>query len=295
MSIRTIKTIASCLAAAVLATAVWLPVSAATPPGFAASEAHKYPAIQKKILQAQETNADVKGWLIVPGTNINEAIVHSSKRNSHYTNRDWRGNAYPITERNFSDYPQLAAFADYRVKWGETWAGTSRNTVIYGHNYTNLRQPLDIGTDNNHTMFGQLPSYTDLSFAREHPYIYYSTGKNEGIWAVFSVAYSEPGASYKYSHKNLIAEWKERSLFDFDIEVDASDHLLTLSTCTRQYVVGGDIYYEDQRFVVVARLLRDGESEKDTIAVTANPDPKPPLFPADAYVSSRALFEAQKS
>lgn len=256
--------------------------TAATSTGFTTSEKYKYSKIKKRIATYQETNKDVKAWLTIPGTNINEPVLYSNKNNDYYLYRDWKGNNYPqITWENFRSYPASAAYVDFRVKWGETWKKTSRNTVIYGHNWTNLRNPLDIGKNNQHIMFGQLPSYTDINFAKENPYIYYSTAENEGIWVVFAVSYCELKESFNYNAPNpskekyekLIKEWQDRSMYDFGVEVDSSDRILTVSTCTRQYNMGAN-----QRFVVVARLLRDGEAETDKVKVTVNKDQKVPQF-----------------
>jgi sortase (surface protein transpeptidase) len=60
------------------------------------------------------------------------------------------------------------------------------------------------------------------------------------------------------------------------VDVNADDRILTLSTCTRANEgVGGD-----QRYIVVARLLREGESEKDTIRLTTNTEYVAPKFTA---------------
>lgn len=256
--------------------------STARSSSFTPSETYKYSKIKKRITEYKETNKDVKGWLTVPGTNINEPILHSNKDNDYYLYRDWKGNNYPqINWENFRNYPASAAYTDFRTKYGETWKQTSRNTVIYGHNWTNLRTPLAIGKENNHTMFGQLPSYTDMNFAKNNPYIYYSTEENEGVWVVFAVAYCELKESFNYNSPNpskekydkLLKEWKDRSMYDFDVEVDTNDRILTLSTCTRQYNMGAN-----QRFVVVARLLREGESENGKVKVSVNKDMKAPQF-----------------
>lgn len=254
--------------------------TAAVSNAFAPSTKYPYDSLQKKITDAQKTNKQVKGWIVVPGTNINEPIVHSSESNDYYVNRDWTGVNFP--NNHWSNPANTAAYTDMYTKFGKTWKATSKNTVIYGHNWTNLRNPLAIGTNNNHKMFGQLPSYTDINFAKTNPYIYYSTDEVEGIWKVFAVAYTENVSTFPYNMaspgtktmQSILDEWKSRTLFNFDVDVNTSDHILTLSTCTRVYANGSD----NQRYVVVARLLREGESEKDAVTVTANPNIKQPKF-----------------
>ena len=79
------------------------------------------------------------------------------------------------------------------------------------------------------------------------------------------MAYVETSLDFPYNSPNptqeafgtLVKEWKDRSMFDLGVDVNENDRILTLSTCPRRYAgVGGD-----QRYVIMARLLRDGESE----------------------------------
>ena len=240
-----------------------------------------YSTLKKAIDERKAVNKDVAGYLIVPNTNINMPIVAapSGKNNTYYEKRTWSGQDY--SHISYPSYANTATYLDYRVKLGESWRnGTSRNIVIYGHNWTNLRSPLAIGDNSSHIMFAQLPSYTDITFARANPYVYFSTGNMEGVWKVFAVAYAEVKPSFAYNSPNptnydaLLKEWKQRSIFDFDVDVVETDRILTLSTCTRYYANVG----EAQRFVVVARLLRPGESEDDRVSVRVNPAPKTPKF-----------------
>ena len=256
--------------------------------GFVPSKELPFRRLQSWIKKCQEINPEVIGWLTIPGTSINEPITFSDKSNEHYVKRDWRGTNYPdLVFSNWAARPATATYLDSRTKIGEGWKkGSSRNFVLYGHNWNNLRDPLVIGPGrgpdgNPLTMFAELPSYTNLEFAKTNPHIYFSTGEFEGIWRVFSVTYTEVNPRFNYAtpfnvsagFSNIIKEWQARSMHTFDVEVNNTDRLLTLSTCTRQYNVG-----EWQRFVVVARLLRDGESEADNVKVTANPDWKRPIF-----------------
>lgn len=272
---------------AIVPSAALLAVNGDAAPAAAASgmsERYPFSKIQIRIADYREVNPDVAGWLTVPGTNIHEPVMLSAKSNNYYVQRDWRGTNYPnITWQNWDQYPATATYADRRVQFGKGWKNnTSRNIVLYGHNWNNLRDPLKIGNVEGYTMFAQLPSYTSKKFASKNPYIYFSTGEYEGVWKVFSVAYCEVKTSFIYNSPNpskeafgkLIEEWQSRSMYNFNVDVNDKDRLLTLSTCTRQYANMGD----RQRFVVVARLLRDGESEKDAVAVEVNEKMKKPQF-----------------
>ncbi len=256
------------------------------PATFVTSEVNAFATLSKATKSFASVNPDVKGWLMIPGTNMNMPVTYSSMDNNYYLYRDWKGNNYPnITWKNWFNYPDNATYVDYRHRWGDSWQTSSKNVVLYGHNWSNLRAPFDIGTsqanDRTHHMFAQLASYTNIDFAKWQPHIYYSTADYEGIWRVFSVGYCEITPNFFYNNPNatkaqrqeLVDEWRKRSQFNYDVDVNGDDILLTLTTCTRQH---GST--ENQRFVVVARLLRPGESEKDPVNITVNPNVKHPDF-----------------
>ena len=125
-------------------------------------------------------------------------------------------------------------------------------------------------------MFGQLPSFHYLNFCKSTPYIHYSTGSEEMTWKVFAVFYTEESFNYITSDPGasglqyIINEAKARSLHDFAVDVNSSDKILTLSTCTRAYGKTNK-----QRFVVMARLMRPGETITE-VNITPNPDFKRP-------------------
>lgn len=209
-------------------------------------------------------NADVRGWLRVPNTNINHPVVWNAS-NLYYNNLDYY--------KNYSKNGVI--WADQDTKFGNR-SQISQNTVIYGHNWTNYSANPKIG-DPNDIMFGQLTAFHHLDFAKTTPYIHYSTESEEMVWKVFAVFYTEESFNYIISDpgtaglQNIINEAKLRSVHKYDVEVDASvDKILTLSTCTRAY---GST--SEQRFVVMARLMRAGETTTE-YSITANPNHKKP-------------------
>jgi sortase B len=122
-------------------------------------------------------------------------------------------------------------------------------------------------------MFAQLTAYHYLNFAKAYPYIYYSTADQEMTWVIFAVFYTDISFYYNIPNPDqaffaeIINGAKARSRHIFDVDVNTGDKILTLSTCTRAY--GSS---DQQRFVVMARLLRPGETPK-AVNVTANPKP----------------------
>ena len=216
---------------------------------------------QGNIASYQQINSDVKGWLKVPGTNINYPVLHNATDVFYYQDRD----LYKQSSRNG------VIWADPAVNFG-TASQISRNNVLYGHNWTNYSANPRVGYSSD-VMFAQLTAYHHLNFAKQYPYLYYSTADQEMTWVVFAAFYTD--ISFNYIEANpddtnfaaIINGAKARSRHNFDVAVDTSDKIITLSTCTRAYGQS-----DKQRFVVMARLLRSGETPT-AITVTSNPNP----------------------
>jgi hypothetical protein len=85
--------------------------------------------------------------------------------------------------------------------------------------------------------------------------------------------------SYNGEHPDTLAMWKKniahlkRATLFTGVDVTEDDTLLTLSTCTRHFG-----QRSDQRFVVVARLLRPGEKDTDEVKYEVNPNPELPKW-----------------
>ncbi len=212
----------------------------------------------------KQVNADVKAWLKVPGTNINYPVLQSASGYDPHYYLD--KNIYRQTSRDGVIY------AGSTCLFGAGASGLSKNTVMFGHNWTNYSAAPRIGSASD-VMFGQLTAYHYLNFAKAYPYMWFSTDSQEMAWVVFAAFYTD--ISFNYIEPNpsdsmfasIISGAKARSRHNFDVEVSTSDKIITLSTCTRAY--GSS---DKQRFVVMARLLRSGETLKE-IGVTTNPNP----------------------
>lgn len=212
----------------------------------------------------KQINADVKAWLKIPGTNINYPVLQSASGYDPHYYLD--KNIYRQTSRDGVIY------AGSTCLFGAGSSGLSKNTVLFGHNWTNYSAAPRIGSASD-VMFGQLTGYHYLNFAKAYPYMWFSTDSQEMAWVVFAAFYTD--ISFNYIEPNpsdsmfasIISGAKARSRHNFDVEVSTSDKIITLSTCTRAY--GSS---DKQRFVVMARLLRSGETLKE-VGVTANPNP----------------------
>lgn len=215
---------------------------------------------QANIASYKQINSDVKAWLKVPGTNIDYPVLQSpSGYDPHYY---LDKNIYRQSSRN-----------------GVIYAGStckfptlSKNTVLFGHNWTNYSASPRIGNASD-VMFAQLASYHYLNFAKAYPYVWFSTEEKEMKWVIFAAFYTDVSFNYidpnptDANHAAVISGAKSRSRHIFDVDVNSDDKILTMSTCTRAYGSSAN-----QRFVVMARLLRDGETVK-AVNVTTNPNP----------------------
>ncbi len=215
-------------------------------------------SFMQKIVNAYAKNDDTVGWLYIPNTDIDESIVQAPD-NDYYLRRnvqksyDWYG-CY------FADYESIL-----------TGGKLSRNTIIYGHS-------MDDNPDG--LKFSQLKKWLNIDFAQQNPYIYFSTPEKDMVWKVFSVMYTSSKFNYVAADPNntkflnIINEARKASQLNFDVDVNATDNILTLSTCT--YVYGKE--NSSQRFVIMARLVRPGEEMPSTVAVEKNPNPKQPVL-----------------
>ena len=214
----------------------------------------------EKIDEGIKRNADTKGWLYIPNTEIDDAVLQG-KDNEYYL-RLTEDKQYSI----FGCY-----FADFRCKLG-TRDSLSKNTIIYGHS--------DYKDNPDGKKFSQLFHYAkDIDFVRNNPYIYFSTAEDDLVWQVFAVFYTRVDFNYIQNNpsapefKNIISEAKARSEYIIDVPVDENDKILTLSTCTGLYNAADKDNY---RMVVMAKLLPTNEisTNKMTMEVKPNPSPK---------------------
>lgn len=232
-----------------------------------------YPAepafVQPKYRSLYNENNDFVGWITVPNTAINHPVVQGED-NSYYLRRDF-----------YKQYLRRGTiFMDYR----NDPENLNVNTILYGHNYLDS------------TMFSDLEKYKDIEFYKTAPVIEFNTIYGDYKWKVFAVFLTtaspelDNGYVFNYiypfmtesSTEEFIAEVAKRSLYDTGVDVLPTDKILTLSTCTRDIDITRK--QEDARCVVMARLVRAGESETvDTSKATVNPEPKYPQLWYDKF------------
>jgi len=218
------------------------PTPAATPeptahPGKPTPKPTREPMqIRQRFLDLMDEydSQDIVGYLRIDGTSV-DYIVVQAKDNDFYLVRDIHG--------NLSDPGWI--FMDFR---NDPASGEDPNTILYGHN---MRRDI---------MFHSLRYYRDYNFFASHPVVSFDTLYEDGVWEIFSFMRTDIKFYYIQTHFKdrdeffeMATKIKDRSLYDTGVEIFPDDRILLLSTCTNET--------EDTRFVLAARLVRNGPDE----------------------------------
>ena len=206
-------------------------------------------------------NSDTIGYLKVPGTSIDTVVVQSDTDNGLTGQYKYLRNGF------YGEYNRYGnVFLDYRC--GKYTLST--NTILYGHT-----------TEDHQQVFYDLVKYQDPAFFKQNPIVEYSTLYNHYKWKVFAVfattinASDDGGYIFDYIYPTMdeedmegyLAAVNERTFYNTGVDVQPTDKILTLSTCTYMFDTAGRKM--TTRLVVVARMLREGEEETiDPAAVT---------------------------
>ncbi len=222
--------------------------------------------LQLKYARLYATNQDFVGYLEAEGIGLSLPIVQA-ENDSKYL------------EKNF--YGKSTKYGCPFVTHVNNIVELDTNTIIFGHHM------------NNGTVFGALDKYKSVDGFKAAPVITFNTLYKDYSWKVVAAfvtnAYEEDdnGYLFRYYFASLstqdrfaayLNEMQQRSLYDTGVDVLPTDKLLTLSTCSHEF--------DDARFVVVARLVRPGEStDVDVSKATVNPSPRYP----QAYYDKKKL------
>lgn len=212
--------------------------------------------IEEKLEDALAVNTDTKAWIQIAGTYVDYPVMQSGDNNFYL-------------EKNLdkSYYWYGSVFANYQNDLSSA-SSLNQNTVLFGHN------------KNDGLMFGSLVNYESSSYGSAHPFITLLIGGEKTTWEIFAALDCEVNSGvFPYIQTSLsddlIAQARDRSFLDFDVQVSSSDKILTLSTCTYQYAYSSGKYREDVRFVVMAKLVEEGTPAP---LITVNNDRRTPVF-----------------
>lgn len=184
------------------------------------------------VLELQ--NADCKGWLRIPNTNIDYPIMQHLSDENYYLDK----NFYLESDKNGC----LILDNDSNLEQ----LGT--NLIVHGHNMQSGE------------MFGNLLEYESESYGKDHNLLYLYTAEELRTYHLIAVFYSqvyyEDETVFKYykyfgqgkeEFEEFYSNIKVLSLYDTGVEAIYGDEFLTLSTCS--------YHTENGRFVVVGKRI----------------------------------------
>ena len=192
----------------------------ATPPVVTGMISVDFPA-----LQAQ--NSQVVGWIYSPDTVISYPVLKGYD-NDYYLHHTLNG----TENASGSIFMDCVCEADL----------TGDNTILYGHHM------------NNGSMFASLANYKNQGYLEEHPVLYYYTPNQNYMLQIFST-FVTGGDSDVYAfnfetreeYSQFLDTMRARTDYQSNVEVNANDHIMTLSTCSYEY--------DDARYVVLCKIV----------------------------------------
>lgn len=175
------------------------------------------------------------GWLQVQGTNIDLPILDSSSNGMYES-------------------------IDYSYGWLSSYYSTGDNReVLAGHNILNVSSEPML-PDKSLTNFEELMAFTYYGFAKDNLYIQYTKDNKDEIYLIYAIGFYDyyydnaEGINDKKELTNYIKTARKNSIYDYGIDVNNSDRLIQIKTCTRMFGIN-----EKQQFIIDARKLRDDE------------------------------------
>lgn len=177
--------------------------------------------------ELKSINNNVIGWIKVNGTDINYPFVQASD------------NKYYLTH-SFDNSWNSAGWVFLDSRNNKT---NNKNTIIYAHGRTDK------------TMFGTLKNVLSSTWQNNsnNYVIKISTESENSLWQIFSTYHIPTTSDYLITDFNNDDEFIEftnklidRSSFNFNTSVNASDNILSLSTC----------YNNSDKMVVHAKLIK---------------------------------------
>lgn len=177
----------------------------------------------------ESVNADIIGWITVPGTEINHPVVQAKSSDpDYYLHHDVYGNYNPLG----------CLYLDAEC---EELGLSSKNAVILGHHY-------GIGG------FSAIADYNDKDFAREHTTVLLQTPSSKMRYTVRFADIVQGWLATKrcsFADDTDYETWYEESLATAAMTLDADtlpNQTLSLVTCSYNY------WEWNERTVVVASM-----------------------------------------
>lgn len=183
-------------------------------------------AFSVDVAGLQARYPDIKGWIVLDGTQIDYPIVQA-KDNDYYLYRLYDG-TQNANGSIFMDCRNTGIFLD-------------DNTVIYGHNMQ------------SGIMFAVLNRYKSQQFFEEHPTMVISTADGDYLAELICGTVEDGNNPFVQYHFNsfedmedYVNQRREQSSFQSEVRLQPGDKLLTLCTCTYELFNG--------RFMLIAKV-----------------------------------------
>lgn len=166
------------------------------------------PTMEKEYDDAKAVSKDVVGWITIPGTNINYPVNYNGQPN-YYLKHNWKN------QKSWHG----AISIDARNKGYQNW------TLINGHNML------------DGIMFSQLLKYDNMSFAKEHPYVYLYKGNGDiaSKYEVIGAVYVPQTVDFQLGDltKEQMSQQIDKLLSDkiYKINEYNGNNILMLNTC----------------------------------------------------------------
>ena len=161
-------------------------------------------------------NPDTCGWIIINGVNISFPVVKTTN-NEFYLKHSF--------DKTYN--PCGWIFADCKNKLD----GTDKNIIIYGHNRR------------DNTMFSPMTNILkpDWYNNENNKYVTFITPEGEVKYEVFSIYqtdvedfYIQTSFKSTKDYLNFLNTLKSRSTKDYHVDLNATDQVLTISTCGKE-------------------------------------------------------------
>ena len=206
------------------------PEPASEPAFESASGASAADGENQSILDLQTKHSDAVGWLSIPNTKIDYPFAQG-RDNDTYLHLDLDQN-WAAAGTIFMDYRNSQDFTDF-------------NTILFGHHM------------NNGSMFGTLQHFSNQAFFEENSSgTVFLADKTYGIdFIAFAVIVPsdtviyDPTITTETEKIAFLEHVKHIARYYRDLEVTASDRLVTLSTCNYEF--------EDARMVLIGKLTEN--------------------------------------
>lgn len=221
-------------------------------------------SIKPSFRQLYEINKDVAGWLSYNSADsdrfmkINLPVVWCGDNDTYLT----RGFDGKYSRSGTLFFEQSNTFKE---------GISNKVTIIYGHNMASgaMFAPLNKIIGNVYRARAASVMTMDTLYESNQYKVFAVIVSDESADPAHRFGYLRTAFADENDFMTYVNELRARSLFDYPVDVQPSDELLILSTCTNK----SQVKVDNGRFAVIARRVREGENvTTDTAKIVKNDD-----------------------